>query len=210
MAEAQEIGLELFARGQVLFASVGRDHVQVVELVAVVVACDQHAVVGGEIGHGPAVVGGRIRHRGPVAAGHRHGVGVPDAGLVRREQQARLVGVERGAVDAGGFDEVLDRVLLRGAGDFGHRRRGGRRCLGAGGLAGGQRQGDGQGQREGQQERRAVRRLHRELRVRGEGPTVRPVARSGDGCRTAPRGTTGFGRRHVGRRGPGSPGSAPP
>src|SRR5690606_12511346 len=31
--------------------------------------------------------------------------------LVRREQDARLVGAERCAADAGGFDELLDSVL---------------------------------------------------------------------------------------------------
>ncbi len=109
-AEAGELGAQLGTWGQVPLVAVRADDIQVVEFVAALVAGDQHPVIVGEIGDGVMVVGGRGGDRGPVAATDRHRVRVPHAGLVRRKQQLRLVGGERGAGHADGIDELLDPV----------------------------------------------------------------------------------------------------
>ena len=131
-AEIDEGGPQLFARGQILFAAVGFDHIQVVKLVAALVARDQLALVGRKPGFRIGVVGGRGSHRHPFAAAGRHRVGVPDAGFVRGEQDPAFIRRERCAGDAGGVDEILDRVCLDDWHGFSRRRGGGcfRRWLG--------------------------------------------------------------------------------
>ena len=130
---AGELRLQLGSGRDVFLFPGGRSHVEVVQLVPGLIAGQEDAFVVSKERDRVGGVGRRARDWRPRATGHRHGVRVPDAGLVRREQDPRLVRRKRGAVDGCRVEELLDCVLLRLASRLGtwwRRTRSGRqrRC----------------------------------------------------------------------------------
>ncbi len=88
---AGELRLQLGSGRDVFLFPGGRSHVEVVQLVPGLIAGQEDAFVVSKERDRVGRVGRRARDWRPRAAGHRHGIGVPDAGLVRREQDPRLV-----------------------------------------------------------------------------------------------------------------------
>ena len=93
------------------------NYVNMIKLVAALVAGCQHTVVIRKIRHRIIIVRSRFCYLRPFAAGHRHGIDIPDTAFIRAKQNAGFVCTECGTADTNGFDEVLDFVLFGGACD---------------------------------------------------------------------------------------------
>src|SRR5207244_12456608 len=112
-APAVELRLQLLAGRQVPLLAVELPHVEVIQLVAALVARVEDTVVPREIGDRVRRVGRRSGQRGCRAATRRHAVDVEATGLIRGEEDALLVGGERRVANRRRREELLDRVLLR-------------------------------------------------------------------------------------------------
>src|SRR5436309_617669 len=114
LGPVQEAGLDLLSRGQVADRAVRRLHVEVIDLVAAVIARVEEALVPREVADGRNVVGRRMGERHRLAARDRDGVGVGDARLIAAHEDLRAVGREGGAAEADRAQELLDGVLRHG------------------------------------------------------------------------------------------------
>ena len=112
-APPPEHRLQLLARREVMLAAVLLPDVQMIELVASLIARVEKTRVLRKVTDRGGRVGRRRRQRPRLPARHRDRVNVADAAFIGRKENLLFIRRKRRAADGDGGDELFDRVLLR-------------------------------------------------------------------------------------------------